>query len=472
MADQEQVELLKQDVEAWNDSIVCGQNPKIYMRGANLRDLDLRDAILRYADLTGANFSCSDLSNVKLSGADLIEANFSNANLIEADLSNTNLLRADLSNTKLLGANFSNADLTGANFSGADLIGVNSSSADCFVLDPIAANLSDANLSGANLSKLDLSKYDFSGRDLEFVDFSSSNLNRVTFLGSKFQNVIFTGACIQDWNINTETTFDDVVCDYIYLKENKQERRPLIGNFKPGEFIALVRKSLETIDLIFVYGIDWQAFFQSFQQLSFQFGNQNIGIQAIEKKGGAFVVRLETSSEADKSAIETKAKELYGEQLEVLEKQYIEKMKLQGATLELVQESLVFERQRNTQLLSMVETMANKDKIIQNFHAQVGNVAGVNEGIQQATQHNYAPEIKQNLAESAKEIQDLLSQLQKNNPTDIQTVVKQRIKTDPTFRQRLQNALKEGGVETLKVLFAPIGIPIEIVRGWIDAEGS
>jgi hypothetical protein len=46
------------------------------------------------------------------------------------------------------------------------------------------------------------------------------------------------------------------------------------------------------------------------------------------------------------------------------------------------------------------------------------------------------------------------------------------LKQNPTFRTRLCNALKEGGIEALKVLFAPIGIPIEMVRGWIEAEAE
>jgi len=84
--------------------------------------------------------------------------------------------------------------------------------------------------------------------------------------------------------------------------------------------------------------------------------------------------------------------------------------------------------------------------------------------------HNYAPE--QNLPEAAAEIQQLLAQLQQTYPGDIGSAVQQEIKRNPNFRDRLRNAFREGGLETLKVLFAPLGIPIEFVRGWIEAEAQ
>jgi len=93
---------------------------------------------------------------------------------------------------------------------------------------------------------------------------------------------------------------------------------------------------------------------------------------------------------------------------------------------------------------------------------------------------NYPPEQRQNLADAAAEIQQLLQQLEQTYPnaTEIEkqsalaVTLQQEIKQNPTFRTRLRNALKEGGIEALKVLFAPIGIPIEMVRGWIEAEAE
>ncbi|NES71599.1 MAG: pentapeptide repeat-containing protein, partial [Okeania sp. SIO2D1] len=94
--------------------------------------------------------------------------------------------------------------------------------------------------------------------------------------------------------------------------------------------------------------------------------------------------------------------------------------------------------------------------------------------------NNYPPEQKQNLADAAVEIQQLLQQLEQNYPnaTEIEkqsalaVTLQQEIKQNPTLKARLINALREGGIEALKVLFGPIGIPIEMVKGWIEAEVS
>ncbi|ABW33438.1 pentapeptide repeat-containing protein [Acaryochloris marina] len=517
MANQDQVDLIRQGTSLWNKWRWENPNEPIDLSGANLKGADLVRANLEDANLSGtdlrkaslivANLNRSilcraDLRGANLGGAKLEEANLSEAfyselttwdrgfnpkqveklwligsggNLEEANLSNLDLGDADLRGANLKNANLQNTDLLNADLGKASLIGANLSNSNL-----TQANFYKANLSTANLNEAVLLNANFIDADLSMAELKNSKMIRTVALGANFQRAILSGGCIQDWNINNRTNFEEVVCDFIFLKSifndatNEivpTERRPIDPDkaFVSGEFAALIQKSLDTIDLIFLDNFDWEAFSQSFQKLRSQFNDQEIYIQAIEKKSLAFVIRLETSPDADKSAIETKAKELYGEHLKVLEEQYIEKMDLQDLTLDLVKESLAFERKKNTQLLSIVKTMANRDKVTQNFNAQVGNVAGVNEGIQQAAQHNYASEIKQTPAESAKEIQDLLAQLQEENPTDIQAVVEQKIKSDLTFRQRLRNALKEGGMETLKVLFAPIGIPIEMVRGWIDA---
>jgi hypothetical protein len=78
-------------------------------------------------------------------------------------------------------------------------------------------------------------------------------------------------ACVEDWNINTDTNLKNIKCDYIFLKSswNKEERKYTFSErrphqkdklFEPGDFEKLVRKSQETVDLIFRNGIDWQAF--------------------------------------------------------------------------------------------------------------------------------------------------------------------------------------------------------------------
>lgn len=109
--------------------------------------------------------------------------------------------------------------------------------------------------------------------------------------------------------------------------------------------------------------------------------------------------------------------------------------------------------------------------------ANVANFSNKLEGNahQQAIVHNFSLEQKQNLAETAAEIQQLLNQLAQTNPISesaIVEVVHQEIKRNPTLKARLLGALKAGGLEALKAIFAhPVfTISAETVKGWLEAE--
>lgn len=82
--------------------------------------------------------------------------------------------------------------------------------------------------------------------------------------------------------------------------------------------------------------------------------------------------------------------------------------------------------------------------------------------------------VSQNLAEATAEIQELLKQLAKTNPTtsEVLEVVEARIKNKPTLKARFRNALKEGCSEAVKAAFnyPAIHIPFETVKGFIEAE--
>jgi hypothetical protein len=117
------------------------------------------------------------------------------------------------------------------------------------------------------------------------------------------------------------------------------------------------------------------------------------------------------------------------------------------------------------------------------FNQAPGNVNTGDVTIQRdqvGIQHNYAPEQKQNLAEAAEEIQELLNQLSQTYPTTteaqkqavVNQAIKEEIKHNPTFKARLRSALKAGGIEALKAIFnhPAVSIPIETIKGWIEAE--
>ena len=347
VANQEQLALLKQGVDAWNQwrrensgikvdlvevdltnvglvslDYSVGANPlSISPVGVNLSRANLACSQLIGTNLSHANLHCANLHRANLWGAGLSNANCSRANLRNADLSDTDLREANLRN-----ADFTNADLTNAKLWNADLY--------------------SADLRGARLWHTDLNNADLSCADLSSVAFI-----RTQSLATNFTGATFTGACLEDWNINSETKLDDVICEYVYLKQDEQERRPSSGSFKSGEFTALFQKALETVDLIFADGIDWNAFFQSFQELRKQYSEENLSVQAIEKKsGGAFVIRLEVSADADTVAIEQQAKQLYEGQIRQLEERVAEH-----------RVDIRYLRQSNTKLEGIIQTMAEKE---------------------------------------------------------------------------------------------------------------
>jgi len=326
--DKSHFRILEQGCEIWNS-----------WRANNLN---------QYVDLSGCQLSRRDLAmfnlkNVNLSRADLTKANILGANLEGAVLTEANLSQAILPKDTLIGVTLNGVDLSSVDLSGAVLKGAKL----------VQANLKQANLEGADLT--------------------DANLVEASAIDTNFSNAILTGACIENWRISRQTTLDDVICDYIYLKASKQndvirfiERRPsnLGTTFSSGSFARLILQTAETVDLIFEDGIDWQAFFYSFQELRSQYADQDLSIQAIEKKrGGAFVVRLEVSSEANKSEIESCAHELYETKRLLSEAQG--KIK-------------VYE-----EMMEVVTTLAKRpmtETINQTFNAQVGNAAGVNKG--------------------------------------------------------------------------------------------
>ncbi|MEB3282679.1 MAG: pentapeptide repeat-containing protein [Lyngbya sp.] len=331
------------------------------LRGANLRNADLSGAYLWRADLRGA-----DLTNVNLMGANLQEADLWGANLSSANLSEANLWKADFRGVYLKGtivdlqtswdskwklvwqilnqgvsgldlgeadlreANLWKADLSRANLINADLWGADLREANLTGADLWAVNFSEADLSSANLEAADLWRAKLRGADLSHANFSHANLTEANLrgtqiLGTNFEGATLTGACIEDWDLNSATNLHRVSCEYVYLKDDQQERCPRDANktFGVGEFTKLFQPALETVDLTFPGGIDWQAFYLAFQALQVEYGVENLSIFALEmNEEKKLIVRFKVSPFIDKSEFNLIANQLYNQRLSSLEKPY------------------------------------------------------------------------------------------------------------------------------------------------------
>lgn len=174
MANEEQVQILKRGVGAWNKWRSKHYDITPNLRAANLCDADLKGANLKGADLRGAN-----LNGVNLTPFSTHSGTLDSANLRGADLSN---------------ADFRNAKLRGADFQGAILKG-----ADLFETDLSNADLSLANLSGAQLHYAELNRTNLSG----------SNLRRASLQYASLRSTNVMGANI-NLAITSETAFIDI----------------------------------------------------------------------------------------------------------------------------------------------------------------------------------------------------------------------------------------------------------------------
>ena len=93
--------------------------------------------------------------------------------------------------------------------------------------------------------------------------------------------------------------------------------------------------------------------------------------------------------------------------------------------------------------------------------------------------NNLTPQQRQNLAQAAAEIQQLLKQLEQSYPTNtplekqvVVTEALKQIESNPTLKARVIGALKAGGTEALKELVDHplINILLATLEGWQGAE--
>jgi hypothetical protein len=136
MANPDNLELLRQNVKAWNEW--------------REKEREVRP-----------NLSEADLHSMDLGGANLYGAILGRANLGRANLHGTDLQFVDFTQADLQYADLGEALICGANLSGADLIG---------------ADLSFSNLTRVNLHSADLGRTNLNGSNLNEADFTAAVL--------------------------------------------------------------------------------------------------------------------------------------------------------------------------------------------------------------------------------------------------------------------------------------------------------
>ena len=470
MADKEHLTILEKGAYAWNDWKISREDIVADLSGADLRQANLSDITLERANLRGANLSGADLSyadlrEADLRGAELIETNLFEATLNKANLSNANARCSSFLFSHCTFANFNYANLSSVRMSEASVLEADFSCADLSYADLTNADFSDSNFSNVNLSNAALWYTDLSRTNLSGANLSRANLSGVQALGTSFANANLTGACIADWQVGSSTNFRNVECGYIFRRVDEDKgqfysRLPVNeeGFFAPGEFtqrFQILSSASETIDLTFTEGIDWQAFFDSFQEICRDQSLGRISVQGIERKNSSFVIRLTTQPDADQAKIEERIKQLYSLRLTALEAQYEGRLRLQGLQMEETRQAIAAERREKSSLTRIIATMAENQGPKYEFNAPVGSVVDTAQSGSQiySTIHNYLPEQRQNLVDAAKEIQNLLKQLSENyTRTEVPSQAIRQIQQNPQLKERVIGALKGGGRAALEKL--------------------
>lgn len=218
MADEEQIKIFVQGVDAWNNwrsenlyAEVDLSNGKFH---ANFPDLRSNEANFFEANLISVNLSGANLSGFRLSGANFRDANlkgsiFEKAYVVEANFERTNLSEANFEGANLSGTNFEGARLDRANFKGAILKGANLRMSNLTGASFKGANLEGANLDGASLIAIDCYEAELNKVNFSNADLSESNLRLARLRGANLFEVKLHNADLSHVNIGN-TIFTNV----------------------------------------------------------------------------------------------------------------------------------------------------------------------------------------------------------------------------------------------------------------------
>jgi len=201
MANIQQLEIIKQGVDIWNNWRVKHQ-PEI--------EIDLSNADLSGINLDNVNLKNANLANVSFRGASLREADLSNAILTDSQFGKANLSRANLSKTNLYWANFWQTNICEGNLSGAELW---------------HANLTNTNLSKANLEKADLTSAVMVETDLRGANLSGAIIYGISVWNVESEGAMQTNLIITKPNEPLITVDDLEIAQFIYLILNHQKLR-------------------------------------------------------------------------------------------------------------------------------------------------------------------------------------------------------------------------------------------------------
>ncbi|MEL6814659.1 MAG: pentapeptide repeat-containing protein [Cyanobacteria bacterium J06598_3] len=306
------------------------------------------------------------VQNVAATLTTLGGTNFHRANLTEANCTAARLKCTDLSKATLERTDFHNAQQLYTSKLNGTILAIAPVRRLAISKNGHQQTYQNLNLQGINLTDADLTAANFTGSNLNQATLAhavlpAANLTKIQAIGTHFQHAQLTGACIEAWNIDNSTQLTDIDCQYIYRRNHQQERRPSSGIFGPGEFAQLFQEVIDTIDLIFQNGIDWQALNTMLAEANQTRREQNspqpptphaplptphsqnpmgdqhhsLAIRSIENKtDGAVVVRIDAPPNADKADLHQNLTELYNNALKTIEASFQKQIQAKDEQIE------------------------------------------------------------------------------------------------------------------------------------------
>ncbi len=266
----------------------------------------IRNFAIAFAAFKGTSFRSADLTDANFTGSSLKSTDFRKAILTRTSFHKTKKLdRVRPGTTYLQKLKVRQVLVTGQgqdkNFDRIDLRGVNFKN----------AHLVDASFIGADLS----------GANLQDADLSRAKLQQTQLDGTDFTGATLTGVYIQDWNITSDTKFDGVRCQYVYMrvptKENPDPLRKPDNNkevFADGEFGDFIKPIFDTLDLYHNQGVDPRAIAISFKQLTENHSEAELRIVGMEVRGeDKFLIKAKTATQTDKSELSAEYFETYNQ---------------------------------------------------------------------------------------------------------------------------------------------------------------
>ena len=444
------------------------------------RDAWVRSLSIGFAAIGGSSFRGADLTNADFTEATLKSTDFRKATLTRVRWYGVKMLnRVRSGSTYLSNQKLRQLVITGEgeneNFDRLDLRGVNLQRANLENASFIDADFYQASLQGVNLSRTILVRANF-----ERADLRGANL---------------TGSCIQDWVITESTKLDGISCDYVYLRwanGDKRDQMPPRGKFSAGGFVTFVRYILETVELYHEKDINPRLALTVLQKMSREY-DEPLNIVALGKKGERVFIQVKVSENIARENFkddyyyryDTDLKLWSGKnhQLPPAIDSFIEKTISEIAserTDDFVFVDATYVEGNYTEIQGEVNMRGDRNIKADIYNEQSGQFGiGIMNDCEFKDNTKIDVEIneaeKQNLADTATEIQQLLAQLSKTYPT---TTSKEKnivvgeavdqIENNPTLKAKVINALKAGGTEAFKEAIAHplVNILIATIEGW------